>query len=128
MGRGNYSMERTCEECGKNFNPPMLRSRYCCNLCVKRASKKRMIAKAKEEQRKTLAQMIPDTKEYITIAEAVILYRISRDTLYCLVIKKAIPSINLGKKMIRLNRTYMDNQFSLAPKPKSVKKATLSRT
>lgn len=48
MPRGNYTIQRSCEECGKIFTPPTLVSKYCCPACSKRAYKKRQIAKEKE--------------------------------------------------------------------------------
>lgn len=44
MPRGNYIIQRSCEECGKIFTPPTLVSKYCCPACSKRAYKKRQIA------------------------------------------------------------------------------------
>ena len=43
MPRGNYTIQRSCEECGKIFTPPTLMSKYCCPTCSKRAYKKRQI-------------------------------------------------------------------------------------
>lgn len=34
MPRGNYTIQRSCEECGKIFTPPTLMSKYCCPTCV----------------------------------------------------------------------------------------------
>ena len=54
MPRGNYTIQRSCEECGKIFTPPTLMSKYCCPACSKRAYKKRQIAKEKEAIRQVL--------------------------------------------------------------------------
>ena len=37
MPRGNYTIQRSYEECGKIFTPPTLMSKYCCPACSKRA-------------------------------------------------------------------------------------------
>ena len=79
MPRGNYTIQRSCEECGKIFTPPTLVSKYCSPACSKRAYKKRQIAKEKEAQRKALARRIPASKSYLTIPEAVLLYGIIKD-------------------------------------------------
>ena len=47
MPRGNYKIQRVCEECGKIFTPPTLISKYCCSACSKKTYKKRQIAKVK---------------------------------------------------------------------------------
>ncbi len=52
MPRGNYTIQRSCEECGKIFTPPTLVSKYCCPACSKRAYKKRQIAKRKKQYAK----------------------------------------------------------------------------
>ena len=54
MPRGNYTIQRSCEGCGKIFTPPTLVSKYCCPACSKRAYKKRQIAKEKEAIRQVL--------------------------------------------------------------------------
>lgn len=36
MPRGNYTIQGSCEECGKIFTPPTLMSKYCCPACSKR--------------------------------------------------------------------------------------------
>ena len=70
MPRGNYKIQRVCEECGKIFTPPTLMSKYCCSACSKKAYKKRQIAKVKgisqiEKPRVALSmnevQMLVDT-------------------------------------------------------------------
>lgn len=47
MSRGNHTIQRCCEECGKIFTPSTLVSKYC----FKRTYKKRQIAKEEEAQR-----------------------------------------------------------------------------
>ena len=49
MPRGNYTIQRSCEECGKIFTPPTLMSKYCCPACSKRAYKKRQITPCKDD-------------------------------------------------------------------------------
>ena len=81
MPRGNYIIQRSCEECGKIFTPPTLVSKYCCPACSKRAYKKRQIAKEKEAIRQALIRRIPSSKGYLTVKEAMLIYRISKDVL-----------------------------------------------
>ena len=126
MPRGNYTIQRSCEECGKIFTPPTLVSKYCCPACSKRAYKKRQIAKEKEAQRKALARRIPASKSYLTIPEAVLLYGISKDVLYRMIRKGLIPSHNLGQRRTRLSRQYMDEHFKTKPAVKKKKRETLS--
>ena len=103
MPRGNYNIQRVCEECGKIFTPPTLTSKYCCSACSKRAYKKRQIAKEKEAIRQALAN---------------VLYRMIR--------QGVIPSHNSGQRQTRLSRQYMDEHFKKKPMRRNSKKETLS--
>ena len=124
MGRGNYNIQRQCEECGKIFSPPTFKSKYCCHACSNRAYIKRQKAKEAEAKRLALARRIPSTKGYLTVPEAVILYAISRDTLYRQIRKGTIPCWNAGKRQIRLSRQYMDTHYKSQTKKIKKKKET----
>ena len=117
MPRGNYNIQRVCEECGKIFTPPTLTSKYCCSACSKRAYKKR---------RQALAKRIPSTKGYLTVKEAVLIYGISKDVLYRMIRQGVIPSHNSGQRQTRLSRQYMDEHFKKKPMRRNSKKETLS--
>ena len=101
MPRGNYTIQRSCEECGKIFTPPTLVSKYCCPACSKRAYKKRQIAKEKEAIRQALIRRIPSSKGYLTVKEAMLIYGISKDVLYRMIRQGLIPSYNFGQRLIR---------------------------
>ena len=107
MPRGNYTIQRSCEECGKIFTPPTLMSKYCCPTCSKRAYKKRQIAKEKEAIRQALVRRIPSNKGYLTVKESVLIYGISKDVLYRMIRQGLIPSYNFGQRLTRLSRQYI---------------------
>ena len=111
MPRGNYTIQRSCEECGKIFTPPTLMSKYCCPACSKRAYKKRQIAKEKEAIRQALVRRIPSNKGYLTVKESMLIYGISKDVLYRMIRQGLIPSYNFGQRLTRLSRQYMDEHF-----------------
>ena len=108
MPRGNYNIQRVCEECGKIFTPPT------------------QIAKEKEAIRQALAKRIPSTKGYLTVKEAVLIYGISKDVLYRMIRQGVIPSHNSGQRQTRLSRQYMDEHFKKKPMRRNSKKETLS--
>lgn len=72
-----------------------------------------------EEQRKArneiIIAQIPDSRDYISIAEAVALYSVSKDTLYRLIRHQKQPAINLGKRLTRISRKSMDEMFAKLP-------------
>ena len=111
MPRGNYTIQRSCEECGKIFTPPTLMSKYCCSTCSKRAYKKRQIAKEKEAIHQALVRRIPSSKGYLTVKESMLIYGISKDVLYRMIRQGLIPSYNFGQRLTRLSRQYMDEHF-----------------
>ena len=47
----------------------------------------------------------------ITIAEAVLIFGVSRDTIYRQIRKGKIPVINLGKRLTRINRIHIEALF-----------------
>ena len=98
MPRGNYTIQRSCEECGKIFPPPILVSKYCCPACSKRAYKKRQIAKEKEAMRQALIRRRPSCKGYLK--EAMLIYGINKDVLYRMIRQGSIPSYNFGQHQI----------------------------
>lgn len=126
MPRGNYKIQRVCEECGKIFTPPTLISKYCCSACSKKAYKKRQIAKEKEAIRQALIRQIPSSKGYLTVKEAVLIYGISKDVLYRMIRQGLLPSHNFGQRQTRLSRQYMDEHFKKKPMRRNSKKEALS--
>ena len=126
MPRGNYKIQRVCEECGKIFTPPTLMSKYCSPACSKRAYKKRQIAKEKEAIRQALIRRIPSSKGFLTVKEAMLIYGISKDVLYRMIRQGSIPSYNFGQRLTSLSRQYMDEHFKAKNRSKKRKKETLS--
>lgn len=122
----NYTIQRSCEECGKIFTPPTLVSKYCCPACSKRAYKKRQIAKEKEAIRQALIRRIPSSKGYLTVKEAMLIYGISKDALYRMIRKGLIPSYNCSQRQTRLSRQYMDEHFKIKVVGRKKKKEVLS--
>ena len=118
MPRGNYTIQRSCEECGKIFTPPTLVS--------KRAYKKRQIAKEKEAIRQALIRRIPSSKGYLTVKEAMLIYGISKDALYRMIRKGLIPSYDCSQRQTRLSRQYMDEHFKIKVVGRKKKKEVLS--
>lgn len=118
---------RKCQVCGCEFIPKTLTS-YCCSIkCTKIAYKNRKKQEKLEEEFKALKKSIPDSKEYITVSEAVILYGVGRSSLYRLIRNKTIPSINYsGKNKTRVRRKDIEARFnkreSISPTTKKEKR------
>ena len=80
-----FQIKRKCEMCGATFIAKTLESKYCSKHCIDMAYKQKKAAAKKAEQFKQIAQKVPDAREYISVAEAVAMYSIGRDTIYRLI-------------------------------------------
>jgi len=118
MPVSKFILQRNCENCGKQFNAKTVYSKYCCEKCSEAAARKRKSLEKEEEKRQQLANQIPIDRPYISIQEAVILFGISRDTIYRQIKKGNIPAVNLGERLTRISRVHIEAMF---PKVEIVK-------
>ena len=97
MPRGNYIIQRSCEECGKIFTPPTLVSKYCCPACSKRAYKKRQVAKEKEAIRQALIRRMSfEPKDCYTIGEIAKKFHINDSSVFKHIRRHSIPTRQIG--------------------------------
>ena len=111
MPASKYKLERKCERCGTTFLAKTIYSKYCSEACSKAAYREKIRESKKEEQRQELASKIPEERPYISIAEAVNLFGVSRDTIYRLIRSGRIPAINLGERLTRVSRDHIESMF-----------------
>ncbi|KAA6307373.1 hypothetical protein EZS27_040959, partial [termite gut metagenome] len=52
------------------------------------------------------------TRPYISIAEAMVLFGISKDTLRRLIKAGKIPAVNLGERLTRVSRQHIESMFT----------------
>jgi excisionase family DNA binding protein len=112
MPANKFILPKTCEICGSQFNAKTIYSKYCSKKCTAAASRKKIAQEKQEEQRTQLAAQIPDDRPYISIAEAVLLFGISRDTIYRQIRKGNIPAVNLGERLTRISKIHIEAMFS----------------
>ena len=120
-----FQIKRKCEMCGATFIAKTLESKYCSKHCIDMAYKQKKAAAKKAEQFKQIAQKVPDAREYISVAEAVAMYSIGRDTIYRLIKKGAIPYINIGERLTRIKRTELEKMFPKREEPIEKDKPTI---
>lgn len=111
MAGSKFVLPKTCEICGTQFNAKTITSKYCSVKCSQAAYRKKKAQVKQEEQRKTLVEQIPADRPYISIAEAVALFGISRDTIYRQIKKGNIPAVNLGERLTRISRVHIESMF-----------------
>ena len=111
MAKAKFEIKRKCEVCGTMFYAKTIESKYCCKKCIEIASKKKKAEKEKLAKMEELASNIPDSREYITVKEAIAMYSVSKGTIYRLIRKGSIPYINLGQRLIRIKRSEVESLF-----------------
>ena len=111
MGISKLKIPKTCEYCGKQFEAKTVVTQFCSKDCGHKADNARKKAGRKEAKQQELIAKISNDRPYISISEAVLLYGISRDTIYRLVRMGKIPAINLGERLTRISRTHLETMF-----------------
>jgi excisionase family DNA binding protein len=104
-------IQKQCAICGQTFVPKTVDSVYCSKKCGATAYRKKKILEKKEAERKAVADKISADRSYISIPEAIALFGIAKSTLYRLVRQKRIPAINLGTRLVRIDREAIEKMF-----------------
>ncbi|MDR2757477.1 MAG: excisionase family DNA-binding protein [Planctomycetaceae bacterium] len=118
MGVSKLKIPKACEYCGKAFEARTFNTRFCSEAC-NNASLRNRKKQALEDERKqqilqenvaTIAEI--QTRPYISIAEAVVLFGISKDIIRRLIKAGKIPAVNLGQRLTRISRTHIEAMFT----------------
>ena len=115
----SLEIRRKCKICGKVFLVKKLDSQYCSAKCREIAYKRKCDAEKKETRLQKIASQVPKIREYISVKEAVAIFGVERDSVYRLVRSGKVNSVNLGKRLIRINRKDME---ALLPTRKKIRK------
>ena len=127
MPKLGIEIKRKCKFCGKAFIIKTLDSIYCCKKCSEAAYAQKKRAEAKEKKLALIAKSVPKVREYLSIREAVAIYGVERDTLYLMVRRGQIPSINIGTRLTRINRKDLEKMFAKRPIAKHIKETPLPK-
>ena len=110
-------IQKQCEVCGQSFVPKTVDSVYCSKKCGAVAYRKKKAQKKKEEEQQAVIDKIPADRLYISVPEAIALFGIAKSTLYRLVRQKRIPAINLGTRLVRIDRAAIEEMFPIRQTP-----------
>lgn len=116
-------MKRINKQClvyGEQFVPKRIASVYCSEKCSKKGYKLKMAQLKKEEKFKETVDKIPVNRLLISVSEATILFGIAKTTLYRLIRQGKIPAINLGTRLVRIDRKVMEELFHASQNPSEV--------
>lgn len=111
MPEAKFKIIRKCKVCGTEFRVKNLNSFYCSRHCSDVAYKRRKREKEREQTYKDKASAVPNVRDYISIPEAVAMFAVGRTTLYKLIRDGTIPVINLGSRLMRIDRKFMEQRY-----------------
>ncbi len=134
MGFSKLKIPRICEHCQKPFEAKTILTRFCTKSCNDKYLKsKKKIDKRNQETLKLLEQSafkIADiqTRPYITVSEATVLFGISKDTVYRLVKSGKVPGANLGQRLTRVSRKHLESLFTSVDLPQEKDEPSIKTT
>jgi excisionase family DNA binding protein len=117
-------IQKQCEVCGQSFVPKTIASIYCSKKCGGVAYKKKKARKKKEEEQQAVIDKISADRLYISVPEAIALFGVAKSTLYRLIRQKRIPAINLGTRLVRIDRAAIEEMFPIRQTPLKKEKPT----
>jgi excisionase family DNA binding protein len=123
MGKSNLKIPKICEQCGKPFEAKTVATRFCRSYCVTKSGREKKRRVKEAEQKQTLLEKSIDkiadiqTRPYISITEATILFGISKDTIRRLIIAGKIPAFNIGQRLTRISRLHMEDMYTAVDLP-----------
>ena len=107
-------VNKQCLVCNGEFLPKTVESVYCSAKCSKKAYKQKIRLLRNEAELKAMIEKIPEDRAFISVPEAGMLFGIAKRTLYRLVDQGKIPSVNLGTRLVRIDRRVMEGMFGPA--------------
>lgn len=102
----NIRVQRTCQHCGNEFTAKTTVTKYCGDICAKKAYKKRQrdskVQHSAEETSQVKLRPIKEVqeKDFLSIQEACLLLGVSRMTLYRMIKSEKIKATQLGRRTI----------------------------
>jgi len=103
-------------------------TRFCSPYCVNKSGRyNRRRAKEAEHKQKLLENSIDkiaeiQTRPFISVSEATVLFGISKDTIRRLIKAGKIPAYNLGQRLTRVSRVYIEAMFTAVDLPEEPEK------
>lgn len=104
-------IEKQCTICGQSFIPKTVDSVCCSRKCSDAAYRKKKAQQKKEEEMKAVADKIPAERLFISVPEAIAMFGVAKSTLYRLIRQKKIPAINLGTRLVRIDKAAIEQMY-----------------
>lgn len=117
MPSAKYEIKRRCKECGATFLAKTLDSHYCSKKCSDTAYNKRRADESKRQQMDKIISLVPDGRDYISVAEAEALFGVCKETIRRLIRSGKVQSINIGKRLTRVSKSELMQRLPLREEP-----------
>ncbi|MDV2444483.1 DNA-binding protein [Elizabethkingia anophelis] len=123
MGFSKLKIPKICEFCEKPFEAKTITTRFCCKACADKSGKKQKLLQKAIEQKQSILENSKNkiveiqTRPYISITEATILFGISKDTLRRLIKNGIIPAHNFGQRLTRISKEHLEKMFTTIKMP-----------
>ena len=108
----NLRIKSTCNYCGTEFIAKTTKTRYCSHKCNSRDYKEKLRTKKVKQElnyrnRSTQIEKLK-YRDYLSVNETAALIGCSTKTVYRLVNDGTIKSVNLSKRLTRINKRSLD--------------------
>ena len=123
MGISKLKIPKICEFCEKPFEAKTVTTRFCSISCNNKALKRLKKMVKELEAKQTLLEksatkiMEMQTRPYISVSEAVVLFGISKDTIHRYIKRGIINGTNLGTRLTRVKRSDLEDLFTAVQIP-----------
>lgn len=123
MGFSKLKIPRVCEQCSKPFEAKTVTTRFCSISCANKSGKERKKQEKERVEKETLLKKYVNkiaevqSREFISVAEAIVMFGISRDTIHRLIKRGIITGVNFGVRLTRVKRSDLENLFTTIEMP-----------
>ncbi|MCG7280396.1 helix-turn-helix domain-containing protein [Chryseobacterium taklimakanense] len=128
MGFSKLKIPRVCEQCSKPFEAKTVTTRFCSSSCANKAGKERKRQEKIQKETEGLLQKYSNkiaetqTREFISVSEATVMFGISKDTIHRMIKRGLITGQNLGIRLTRVKRSDLEALFTAVKIPVEQKK------
>ena len=125
MGFSKLKIPKACESCEKLFEAKTVTTRFCSKYCSATSIKKQKRLAKELEARQTLLEKSAikiaeiQTRPYISVTEAAVLFGMSKDTVHRLIKNKRISAYDFGQRLTRVCKTDLEALFTTVDMPKT---------
>ncbi len=127
MGISKLKIPKICEYCERPFEAKTVTTRFCSPTCGNKSGKERKRQAKQAERKQTLLEQSAakiaemQTRPFLSISEATVLFGISKDTIRRLIKAGKIPAFNLGERLTRVSRIHLEAMFTAVDLPEQPK-------